>query len=155
MSSLLAYGEKMDTGVLPMTDWLTMDEPAFWLLELELPAPDFKSRRRYQFIHVWRGEGVSQHKQDMGPVTAFLGAELNIPAGWLERSGDVMRLKTVETVGSLRDAADQVREVTKQDMLEVLGRGPDMCLWDKYLEEMDYRYERRLHPGKEVYGYGS
>lgn len=155
MSSLVPYGEKMDYATLPLTDWLSMDEPAFMLLERELPAPDFKSTRRYQFIHVWRGDGPAQHREDMGLASTFLATELQVPAGWVERSGPMRQLKTVETVGSLKDAADQARRITRQDMLEALGRGPDERLIEKYLEEMDYRNERRRHPGKQVYGYGS
>lgn len=92
-----------DTGYnrLPSTQEIFPDEPIYTLWELNLTAPDSRSRRRYQIIIVNRPvDGESQKAQfvvDMGLAELYPVTPISVPGLW------------IETVASARDAADEYR----------------------------------------------
>lgn len=123
-----------------------LDEPAFLLQELNLPAPDFKSKRRYQIIKVVRQDKLVEWRRDLGLAGGFAARQFNILGGYVdEQTG---RGQTWETVGSLMEMADQMREPDR----EVVSDDPDSVSRDwtqAFHDEADRR--RRAAVGRKVF----
>src|SRR3546814_16051389 len=51
------------------------------LRELNLPAPDFKGKRRFQIIEVVRGDRLVKWQLDMGPAKSFKANQFNLMGG--------------------------------------------------------------------------
>ena len=90
------------------TNAVRMDEPAFSLKELNLPAPDARSGHRYQIIRVLRdGPSLVEFRRDLGVAKKFQGAEIVFIGGGVDP--ETGRYWSEETVGSLYDMAERWR----------------------------------------------
>lgn len=126
----------LETAVLT----ISRDEPAYSLREMNLPAPDSKSVRRYQIVRVVRRDKLVTWQHDLGEASQFDELQFIIPGGVVEEG----KPRVWETVGSLLDMAEQLR----QDKPEDFGPRPDWLTM--YHEEK----ERRKHPHKRVFTKG-
>lgn len=87
-----------------------MDEPCLLLSEQHLQAPGSRGWRRYQILHVMRGDKPAEFRRDMGPASKFKHVDpFRIPGG--ARDADTGRYHVEHTVGELIDIADFLREV--------------------------------------------
>jgi len=102
------------------------DEQIYWLWELELTAPDYQSRRRYQVIIVVRiddGKAVkAQYVQDMGPVQFYPVDQLDLPGHW------------ALTVAEAQDAANEFR---MKNLRYEMGIPEPVSLEANYHDELD------------------
>ena len=87
--------------VLTSTFAVRNDEPCALLVEVNLPAPDSKSVRRYQLITVVRDDKLAECRVDLGARENFTAAQFRIPGGWGNHID--------HTVGELRDIAEWQR----------------------------------------------
>ncbi len=85
--------------IMPATSYILPDEPCCCLYERNLMAPDFHSIRRYQIMHVIRDGKVAAYQTDMGLASNFKTAEISVIGNFID-----------ETVGTLRDIADGIRD---------------------------------------------
>jgi hypothetical protein len=85
--------------IMPATSYILPDEPCCCLYERNLMAPDFHSIRRYQIMHVIRDGKVAVYRTDMGLASHFKTAEISVIGNFID-----------ETVGTLRDIADGLRD---------------------------------------------
>ncbi len=82
------------------TTFLLPNEPAYLLVELNLPHPiDNKGKYRYQMIWVNRNDQITRFTEELGPTEAFTAPQLRIPSLW------------EHTVAELRYMADEERLV--------------------------------------------
>ena len=91
----------------PITTYISMDEPAIQLLELNAPSPDSTSVRRYRHIRVVRNDAPAEYIEDMGPASDF-GDEISIPGGGVSEGGAFI---SVERVGDLIDYANALKDL--------------------------------------------
>ena len=94
------------------TNFVTMDEPALNLVEVNLMSPDGKWHRDEKIL-VIRNDKVAEYIRDMGLVTKV--GQLRIIGGGVENG----RIWAEETVGSLRDMADEMRNEKQFDLLDL------------------------------------
>ena len=107
MSTILTDAQYQQAhGLMLGTDWARMDEPGFCLKEVNQPAPDSKSVRRYQIITVVRNDRLAQLRRDLGRAKRFKASEFAIPGGVKEDDG---RIYIEYTVGELVDVANHLR----------------------------------------------
>ncbi len=89
------------------TDAVLPDEPCYGLYELNFPAPFTGKGHRFQIIQVMRGEGVVEHRRDLGEASRFARIpQFRIPGGLYDEHG---KFDVVETVGRLQEVADEMR----------------------------------------------
>ena len=93
------------------TSFVTEDEPCFNLSEVNLVAPDYSGWHRYQIIVVMRGGNLTEYRWDMGLSENFRADQLNVIGGVIDKG----KIYIEETVGSLREHADQMRRSLKFD----------------------------------------
>ena len=94
------------------------------LQEMNLPAPDFKGRWRWQIIKVVRQDRLWEWRRPLGPEGQFAARQFNILGGYVdEQTG---RGETWETVGSLMDMADEMRDPNRG----VVRDNPDVVTRD-------------------------
>ena len=79
------------------TNIIFPDELAWNLSEVNLPAPDYGERHRYQIITVLRGDTLKDHHIDMGRAKNFTAGQFRVPG------------IGVHTVVELQDIADYLR----------------------------------------------
>jgi hypothetical protein len=86
------------------------NEKSMGLYEINEQAPDKSGFHRYQIIHVIRDGNIAEHRTDMGLVKGKwdIVGQFRIP-GLLE-----------ETVDTLLDIADDIRNETLQDKTDIL-----------------------------------
>lgn len=60
--------------VIAGTEWVHPNEPCYLIYEINKPAPDSKSVRRYRYIIVNRGDNLAQYVEDLGLASEFPGA---------------------------------------------------------------------------------
>jgi len=101
------------SSVLTGTTYVLPDEPCCFLAELNELSPDFKSLRRYQIIHVIRNDRIAEYRTDLGPASTFKATEIQFVGG--VRDGKGMGYID-ETVGSMKEMADQHRANIGRDM---------------------------------------
>ena len=111
---------------LPVTMEVIGDEKVWALWELNLRAPDSRSRRRYQILIVNRNGKRAQHMSDMGLEELYPAAPLSIPGLW------------IESVALVRECADEFR---MKNMMEELGVGPSDLVGDFY-DDIEQRYRQ-------------
>ena len=92
--------------VWPTTFEIYPDEMALLLIERNENRPDYRGFRRYQTIFVSRNDTLAKYMEDMGPAEVFISPGLDIPGG----DPALPEGQWLETVGSLREYADQFRE---------------------------------------------
>jgi hypothetical protein len=119
---------------------INRDEPAYSLRELNEPALDGKSVRRWQIIRVVRRDALVTWQSDLGEARQFDALQFIIPGGTVEDG----KPRVWETVGSLQDMAAQLREDKPPDW----GPRPD---WHTLYHE---EKERRKRPHKRVFTKG-
>lgn len=91
------------------TNWVSMDEPAYSLKEVNLPTPDSKGVHRYQCIRVIRNGGdVTELRRDLGAAKKFKVQEFVIPGGVVDPISK--RMEILHTVGELYDIAEYLRQ---------------------------------------------
>lgn len=89
------------------TAFVLEDEPCLLLVEMNLKAPDQKLRKRYQIIHVIRNDKPAEFRQDLGLAKEFKADQFRIPGGIIDEQ--MGRIYIEETVGRLKEMADQIR----------------------------------------------
>lgn len=103
--------------ILVGTNFVLADEPCLGLAELNKQAPDFRGFHRYQIISVIRNDKRIDYREDLGLASNFKADQFVIPGGVENERGGVI----VETVGSLKDIAEQVRTIRLWDKKELVG----------------------------------
>ena len=94
--------------ILPAVDKIFGNEKAVALYEMHEQSPGSKGFRRYQIIHVVRGDVICEWRKDMGDADNYKGiSQLRIPS--------LME----HTVSELKDIANQLRN-TKVDIRDLL-----------------------------------
>jgi|TARA_Y100000310_G_C20663561_1_gene806178 hypothetical protein len=115
---------------IPVTAWVSMDEPAVRLIEVNENAPDSSGFRRYQRIIVVRKDAFAEYSEDLGPAGNYAANEIILPGGYKDPS--TKRIYAEETVGSLKDIARQMRfgiiDTHAPEEAEVMGKR--QYLWD-------------------------
>ena len=123
----------MTTGIVPVTLFISMDEPAYELWEVIKMAPDGTGNRRYRYITVIRNDAPAQYSTDLG--LAVEGEEgIAIPS---------MR---EHTVGELIDIADELRNVAPAPK-----RPTKQNLVDGYFDIMEQQNRARHGAGPHIY----
>ena len=85
-------------AVLGSTFAVKNDEPCALLVEVNLPAPDSRSVRRYQLLTVVRDDKLVECRVDLGPREQFSAPQFRVLGGWGNHID--------HTVGELRDIAE-------------------------------------------------
>jgi hypothetical protein len=85
---------------------ISPDENALLLIERDENRPDYRGFHRYQTIFVARNDELAKFMQDMGPSELFIAPALQVPGG----DPSLPQKDWWETVGVLRDTADDFRE---------------------------------------------
>lgn len=117
---------------------VNLDEPAYSLRELNEWEPGRDMYRRWQIIRVVRNDRLVTWRHDLGDASKFDALQFIIPGGVVEEG----KPRVWETVGSLRDMADKLREDKAEDRAV-----PDMYWLTLYHEEK----ERRKHPYRKIF----
>lgn len=99
--------------IMPATTWVLADEPCCSLSELNEMAPDFHSLRRYQILHVVRGDRLAEYRTDLGLASDFRALPFQIVGGFMD--GKTGRIYIEETVSRMKDMADQMRNRDESD----------------------------------------
>lgn len=95
-------------GVLPVTFFVSDDEPCLKLREVSRQAPGSRGWRRAQILTVIRHDRPAEYAQDLGPRWRFPHAqEFQLPGGVVDER--TRRITIVHTVGELRDIAQKLR----------------------------------------------
>lgn len=115
------------------THWISPDEPCLGLYEINLQSPGNRGWRRYQIIHVMRGDKPAEYRRDMGSAKKFKAPQLRIPGGAMDETTG--RFYIEHTVGELREIADDMRAHPTFDLKQI----PDL---DKWLDNQGKRRTR-------------
>lgn len=123
------------TKLLAATIEVSLDEPAFSLVERNLLSPDSRSLRRYQIILVVRGDRLAEYREDMGPAESFAADELGVTGGVIQEGTG--RCEIVHTVGEVREIADMLRDGRLSIEVEPAP------LWPRFFDELDVAQRER------------
>lgn len=82
------------------------DEPCFNLAEVNLMSPKDGKWHRYQIVVVIRNDKLAEYRKDMGLVKKFKAHQFRVMGGVIDNN----KIDILETVGTLRQEADQMRE---------------------------------------------
>lgn len=93
--------------IMPGTTYVLADEPCCSLSELNEMAPDYHSIRRYQILHVVRGDRLAEYRKDLGLASDFRAFPFQIVGGF--KDGKTGRIYIEETVGRMKEMADEMR----------------------------------------------
>ena len=104
--------------ILIGTTHVLADEPCLGLAELNKQSPDSRGFHRYQFISVIRNDKRVDYREDLGLASDYKADQFVIPGGVENERGGVI----VETVGRLKDIAEQVRNTKLWDKRELVKR---------------------------------
>lgn len=96
-------------ALVAATTHVRMDEPCYFLSELNQSTPDCKDVHRYQTLKVYRGDDFVEFRKDLGPMSSFTIDEFQIPGGAREYKHGRWWYYIEETVGSLLDIAERLR----------------------------------------------
>lgn len=141
-----------ELSAFPITTWIDNDEGAYGLLELNIQSEGSRGWHRFQIIRVTRDDQFAVWFKDMGSREFFDADQLRIASGYPVRSGGEIHYRSVDTVGELRDMANQLRK--SRPLQNVLGLEPSNLI-ESYNKGMEYLKDRVRHPGKKVFGYGN
>lgn len=97
------------------TDFVLEDEPCFNLAEVNLMAPKDGKWHRYQIVVVIRNGELAEYRKDMGLRTKFKAHQFRVMGGVIDKK----KIYIEETVGSLRQEADQMRDETPLNIREL------------------------------------
>ncbi len=96
------------TKIYPIATTINGNEKAFALYEIEEQSPDSRGFHRYQVILVKRGDHLAEFRTDMGSNKLWKNVrQINIPSLW------------EHTVDELKDIANQIRNETLQEQLDL------------------------------------
>jgi hypothetical protein len=126
-------GEASTQGVYVPTNEVLSDEPATYLAEFNYQRSDGRGISRFQVIHIVRPNHIAEFKMYLGPAHRFT-------ANGFQIYGGSAKLGTDETVASLRDWADELRDrggliVAKEQRLDQ----------DSFMEHIEERSRRQRH----------
>lgn len=126
---------------------ISLDEHAWSLRELNLPAPDFKGKRRFQIIEVVRGDRLVKWQLDMGPAKSFNADQFNLMGGFVDERG---KGHCFHSVGELRDMADELRN--RDRLPDVIDSEPLTA--EKWLQIYEDEKDRKrlLVKGRKTFG---
>jgi len=97
-------------ALLQGTDWVSLDEKALGLYEMNMQSPDYSGFHRYQIILVTRGEKPAEYRRDLGKVQKkWKRDQLRIPS------------YNEHTVGELQDMAEEMRNEPAFDKYDLAG----------------------------------
>ncbi len=122
--------------MLPQTERISEDEPAWSLAELNLRTPDSRATHRYQVVVVRRDGEPAQHREDMGLSTNYKKGEFRVQSFWYE------------SVGQAREIADYLRNQADDWRDRIIP----MDVVDEYLVEQEMRKLRAA--GHSTFGPG-
>jgi hypothetical protein len=95
----------MSAKLASATIEVSLDEPCFNLVEVNLMHPSGRALHRYLILSVVRGGRLAEYREDMGPAVRY-GQQLRIPGGVFWDNG---RFECLHTVGELLDIAEELR----------------------------------------------
>ena len=126
-----------------VTNEVWSDEPALMLSEFNIQREDGKGQRRYQQIHVIRGDRLAEFTLDLGPSSAFTANGFVVVGGSLKAHP-----QDCETVASIRDYADEIRARGgfKRSVEPTLSQEA----WVRHAEELERRRRHRSTFGSAV-----
>lgn len=142
-------------AVMPKTEYVSMDEDAYVLIELVKKTPDSLHFHRYRHVQVVRNDELAEKIWDMGDESKFKAGGFCIPGGGYDTvmktlftpAGSV-QIETgrkfwhfEETVGTLIDAAEKLH-LNPFDVGLILDNQTDLIAG--YHEQID----RKQHPNK-------
>ena len=88
-------------------DWVIQDDdPCFFLSEVNLNAPDSRGFHRYEILILLYNYELAEYRRNLGAEIMFSAEQIRIPGGEIMPDG---RIEVWETVGRLRDAANEWR----------------------------------------------
>ena len=142
-------------AVMPKTDWVSMDEAAYVLIELVKKTPDSMHFHRYRHIQVIRNDDLAEYIWDMGDESKFKDNGFCIPGGGYDTEMKTfftpqgpVQIETgpkfwhfEETVGRLIDAAEKLH-LKPFDIGLILDNQTDLIAG--YHEQID----RKQNPNK-------
>lgn len=102
------------------THFVSEDEPCLAIYETSKWSAEHGENRRYQTVHVIRDGHPAEFVRDMGSSKNFKAGPIWVVGGVI---GDKIYIE--ETVGSLREHAEDMRLHTGMDMQEY----PDLDRW--------------------------
>jgi len=105
--------------MLTGTTYVVADEPCFGLKEENLMSPLDGQWHRYQILFVVRADALAEYREDLGLAKDFNAQQMVIPGG--ER-GEDGKIYIEETVGRLKEIADELRSQSEKDFWEVAKR---------------------------------
>ncbi len=139
--------------VMPKTEYVSMDEDAYVLIELVKKTPDSLHFHRYRHIQVVRNDELAEYIWDMGDESKFKADGFCIPGGGYDTA-----MKTIftprgpvqietgrkfwhfeETVGTLIDAAEELHR-NPFDISVILDNQTDLIAG--YHEQIDRKQNR-------------
>jgi|TARA_R100000306_G_C4373799_1_gene141089 hypothetical protein len=91
-------------AITPITLAVTMDEPAFCLVEVNLLTPDSQAHHRYRKISVVRDDAIAEYNEDLGPIDHFTTGQFRVPGGVVDENTG--HIECLHTVGELVDIAE-------------------------------------------------
>ncbi len=116
---------------------VSLCEPAFALVEVNKQSPDFSGFHRYQRLWVIRRDAPAEYLEDLGPVDRFAAEPFRL----IGYAGGDGYLEALETVGSLRDLAEWMRNESNTLIDPELIQRRDLI--GEYWNEMEQRPLRR------------
>lgn len=118
----------MTAVLVPGTHFVLHDELAYYLVERNLTAPDYKGVHRFQIVYVNRDDEIAEYRKDLGLATEFPGVqEFRIPSLW------------EHTVAELQEIAEHTR--TQDDYWRKRAQeiAADSTLIDDWLDQVEER----------------
>ena len=135
----------MSTLLRLATPAISLDEPAFLLIEEHLQSPGAKGFHRYQVITVVRNDELVEWHHDMGVATKFKNIDqFRIPGG--VQDPQTKKLYIEHTVGELREIADMLR--TRPQMSRQLPHTDLIAMYQIYMEQQAELARNRMVFGK-------
>ena len=150
-ATIESFDEPLNPSAHSVTTWINKDEGAYGLQELDLMIKGSLGWHRWQIIRVMRNDDFAVWFKDMGPRELYNTDQVKILSGYPVGSGGRIHYRTVDTVGDLIDAADELRRIRPYQ--EIMGLEPSNMV-ESYYTGMEYLKDRLLHPGKTVFGHG-
>lgn len=125
---------------IPVTDWVSMDEPAVRLIEVNENAPDSSGFRRYQRIIVVRKDEFAEYSEDLGPAGNYTANEIVLPGGY--KDPETKRIFAEETVGSLKDIARDMRFgiIDTHAPAEAELMADRQHVWDDFYQKIEQKF---------------
>ncbi len=146
-----SFDAPLNPSAHSVTTWIDKDEGAYGLQELDLMLKSNLGWHRFQIIRVMRNDEFAVWFKDMGPRELYNTDQIKIQSGYPVRAGGRIQFRTVDTVGELIDAANELRQLRPYQ--QVMGLEPSNLV-ESYYTGMEYAKDRVLHPGKTVFGHG-